>query len=135
MVKYTEEPIAKHREKVEGTRFETDFYVRIDEGPYAGVEFVFGDVVLRAGSGISGNGIDEGARLEFQYNVLYSPPKIKQVERVSFEQTLSEILNHRLMNITEIEGGDPDDFVPTDTPLVYETQFEKFDPNEIVDTP
>jgi len=130
VIKYLEHPIGKHWKKVKDTRFETDFFVSIEEGPYLGVEFVFGDVVLRPLVD------EESGRFEFQYNVLYSPPKLKEVEREPFENTLAEILEDRLLHITELDGGNPDDLVPMDTPSLYEGGVvEEFNPDEILDIP
>lgn len=80
--KYSVHDSAKHEAK----GIPTNFYIRIDSGPYAGVEYTY--------SKVQNKGVDDDDQyhLTFDYVVLYSPPHLPRVVQRDFELVLWEIL-------------------------------------------
>ena len=86
--KYSVQAPGKHAEK----GITTNFFIRIEEGPYKGVEYTYTKVKDR---GVEGDEL----KLNFEYDVLSSP--IKQVVQVEFEAVLWDILKEILIEAAE----------------------------------
>lgn len=82
MPKYSVHGPEKHKAK----GIPANFFIKIESGPYAGVEYCYNT--------IRNKGVDESDKyhLTFDYVVLYSPPHLPQVIQAEFEGVLWLIL-------------------------------------------
>ena len=116
-------------EKHEAKGIPTNFYVRIDEGPFKGVEYSY--------TTIQNKGVDEddNYHLTFDYVVLYSPPHLTKVIKKDFDEVLFNILTVILyetaaaikQDITVVEDVTVDEL---DTTVPNEFHPEEFHHNQ-----
>lgn len=116
-LRYSVHPPDKHKPK----GLATNFYIRIDEGEYEGVEYSYLNV--------KNLGIDEddNAHLTYDYDVLYSP--IPEVIKVDFEAVLWDILKDIL---NQVADSIPDIAVPETVDELDETRLDEFQPEELL---
>ena len=115
-VKYSVHPPDKYKKK----KITTDHFFRIDEGPFKGTDFTFGEIKITPTK-------DDKALIEFGFDILHSP--VKRVVRKTFYKCISEILDVELLKMSDA-APDPEDIVPADTP----TLDLSVDPNEFNET-
>ena len=115
MVKYSVQPPFKHKER----GISTNFFIRIEEGPYAGVEYTYLQVAHR---GVDG---DDNMKINFEYDVLHSP--VAEVVREDFEAVIWDILKEIIINSIDSVEDEPE--------TVDDLEDEKieFVPEEIID--
>ena len=85
MTKYSVQPADKHKAK----GIATNFFIRIEEGPYERVEYTYTKVEHR------GLDKEDNMKIRFEYDVLYSP--VSKVVQADFEAVLWEILKEILI--------------------------------------
>jgi len=104
-----------------------DHYLRIDSGPFKGIEFVFTHIAIHEDPEA-----DRG-KVVFGYDIFGSPNR-KRVNPKRFHETLANILNQILLKLadeTDVETTEPKEL--TDTPtLNIDTSPDEFSPHEIV---
>ena len=118
-------------EKHQAKGITTNFYIRIDEGQFKDVEFTY--------TKVQNKGIDDADdtyHLTFDYDVLYSPPRLPKVIQKDFEAVLWEILREILVQTADAISKDVSDdpsekvFDELDT-----TVPDEFRPEEFVQRP
>ncbi len=87
-------------EKHEAKGIPSNFFIKIESGPYDGVEYCY--------TTIQNKGVDEEDRyhLSFGYVVLYSPPRLPRVVQRDFEAVLWDILCVILEEMAEAIAAD-----------------------------
>lgn len=116
--KYSVQPPTKHQ----GKGITTNFFIRIEEGVFRGIEYTYTQVAHR--------GIDreDNMKIHFDYDVLYSP--LKEVLQKDFEAVIWEILKEIILESVESIDPPPPELEEIDE---LETKHIEFVPEEIID--
>lgn len=119
MIKYSVQPADKHKAK----GITTNFFIRIEEGPFNKVEYTYTKVEHR------GLDKDDNMKIRFEYDVLYSP--IEKVVQADFEAVLWEILKEILIESADAIKEEPKE---TDVEVLDELEEKPivFSPEEII---
>lgn len=116
--KYSVQPPDKHKNK----GITTNFFIRIEEGPFKDVEYTY--------TKVQNNGVDDddNFHLTFDYDVLYSP--VPKVVREDFEGVLWDILKEILVQTAEsiAEETEEEVFDELDTTVPDEFPLEEILP-------
>lgn len=118
MVKYSSHsPTEPHKAE----SIDEGYFIRIDEGPFEGVEFSFQDLKPLSEDG-EGN-----FHMEYGYNIWYSPQTNSELTVGDFRKVIEEILHSIVLEVAEqIDVDSPEDVLesPSDGP--------EFSPHEII---